>query len=190
VQILPLLLVPSLIWFRRGHHIQWNLGNTTNHGTDVGWSCYRGDHVSEVENLGVNFPQKKTALACRHDLGDERSPFHDKNSYFLEKDDLIRGLIIIEFIILSWVQCTLGTLPVEPIWYPKAKLTLTSISWWAVQYKMGILRLVFIFCCICSWMAFHVQIKTYFLPVSYLITPEHLHMLITIQDYDICTMPV
>jgi hypothetical protein len=28
--------------------------NMTNHGTDVGWSCYRGGHISEVENLGVN----------------------------------------------------------------------------------------------------------------------------------------
>jgi hypothetical protein len=62
----------------------------TNHGTNVGWSCYRGGHVSEVENLGVNFPPKKlhtVSLACMHDLGDARSPFHDKNSYFLEKDD-------------------------------------------------------------------------------------------------------
>jgi hypothetical protein len=31
--------------------IQWNPGNTTNHVTDVGWSCYRGGRVSEVENL-------------------------------------------------------------------------------------------------------------------------------------------
>jgi hypothetical protein len=57
---------------------------------------------------------------------------------------------------------------------------LTSISRLAVQYKMGILCLAFIFCCIRSWMASHVQIKTYFLPVFCSITPEHLHLLITI----------
>jgi hypothetical protein len=104
------------------------------------------------------FPAKEmhtiVSLACMHDWGDARSPFHDKNSYFLEKDysDIS---IIIEFIILSWGKCIfLGTkyLPAEPIRYPKAKLTLTSISWLAVQYKMGILRLAFIFCCIRSWM--------------------------------------
>jgi hypothetical protein len=37
--------------------IQWNPGNTTSHGTDDGWLCYRGGRVSEVENLGVNFPR-------------------------------------------------------------------------------------------------------------------------------------
>jgi hypothetical protein len=26
---------------------QWNPGNTTNHGTDVGWSCYRCGRVSD-----------------------------------------------------------------------------------------------------------------------------------------------
>jgi hypothetical protein len=39
----------------------------------------------------VNFPPKKlrtvVSLAFMHDWGDARSPFHDKNSYFLEKDD-------------------------------------------------------------------------------------------------------
>jgi hypothetical protein len=35
------------------YQIQWNPGNTTNHGTDVGWSCYRGGRISEVENLGT-----------------------------------------------------------------------------------------------------------------------------------------
>jgi hypothetical protein len=34
--------------------LQWNSVNTTNHGTDVGWSCW-GGCISEVENLGVNF---------------------------------------------------------------------------------------------------------------------------------------
>jgi hypothetical protein len=53
-------------------------------------------------------------------------------SYFLEKDDSDISIII------------------EPIRYPKAKLTLTSISRLAVQYKMGILCLAFIFCCIRS----------------------------------------
>jgi hypothetical protein len=38
--------------------IQLNPVNTTSHWTNVGWSCYRGGCVSEVENLGVNFPQK------------------------------------------------------------------------------------------------------------------------------------
>jgi hypothetical protein len=36
-------------------YVQWKPGNTTNHGTDVGWSCYRGGRVNEVENMGVNF---------------------------------------------------------------------------------------------------------------------------------------
>jgi hypothetical protein len=61
----------------------------TNHGTDVGWSCYRGGRACEVENLGVNFPPKKmrtVSLACMRDSGDARSHFHDKNSCFLEKD--------------------------------------------------------------------------------------------------------
>jgi hypothetical protein len=54
-------------------YIQWNPGNTTNHGTDVGWSCYGGGRVNEVENLGVNFlPTKygKTAyrIACLHEV--------------------------------------------------------------------------------------------------------------------------
>jgi hypothetical protein len=115
---------------------------------------------------GGEFPTKKlrtvVSLACfsMHDWGDARSPFHDKNSYFLEKDDW--------YIILSWVKCILSTkyLPAEPIRYPKAKLTLTSISWLAVQSnKMRILHLAFIFCCIRSRMALHVRIKTYFLPV-------------------------
>jgi hypothetical protein len=102
------------------------------------------------------------------------------NSY-LEKDysDIS---IVIEFIILSWVKCILGTkyLPAEPIRYPKAKLTLSSISWLAVQYKMGILRLAFIFCCIRSWMALHVRIKTYYrVLLNYtrtLFTPVNYHL--------------
>jgi hypothetical protein len=50
----------------------WNPGNTTNHGTDVRWLCYRGGRVSEVENLGVGeFPAKKLSTVvsfdCMHD---------------------------------------------------------------------------------------------------------------------------
>jgi hypothetical protein len=30
--------------------LQWNPGNTTNHGTDVGWPCYQGGRISEIEN--------------------------------------------------------------------------------------------------------------------------------------------
>jgi hypothetical protein len=55
------------------NNIEWNPGNTTNHGTDVGWSCYRSGRVGEVENLGVNLPQKKlhtvVSLACMRDWG-------------------------------------------------------------------------------------------------------------------------
>jgi hypothetical protein len=56
---------------------------------------------------GGEFPAKKlrtvVSLACVHDWGDAQSPFHDKNSYFLEKDDSDIS-IILEFIILSWVN--------------------------------------------------------------------------------------
>jgi hypothetical protein len=45
---------------------------------------------SEGEFHDYIFPPKKMrtveSLACMHDWGDSRSPFHDKNSYFLEKD--------------------------------------------------------------------------------------------------------
>jgi hypothetical protein len=83
----------------------------TNHGTDVGWSCYWGGRVSEVENLGwiswLLIPAKQlstlVSLACMHDWGDARSPFHDKNSYFLEKDYYDIS-IIIELIILSYAS--------------------------------------------------------------------------------------
>jgi hypothetical protein len=46
--------------------VQQKPGKMTNHGTDVGWSCYRGGRVSEDENLWVNFLPKKL-LACMHD---------------------------------------------------------------------------------------------------------------------------
>jgi hypothetical protein len=143
----------------RGHWLQWNHGNTTNHGTDVGWS---------------------RSIACLNAwLKWCMKPFHDKNSYFLEKD---YSSIIIEFIILSLVKCILGSgtkyLLAKPMRYPEAKLTLTSISWLAVQYKMGVLRLAFIFCCIRSWMALHLRIKTYFIPVFYTrtFTPVNYHL--------------
>jgi hypothetical protein len=35
----------------------------TNHGTNVGWSCYRGGRVNEDENLGVNFPPKNYPIS-------------------------------------------------------------------------------------------------------------------------------
>jgi hypothetical protein len=51
-------------------YLQWNPGNMTNHGTDVGWSWYQGGRVSEVESLGVNFPPKTAyrtcSIACLH----------------------------------------------------------------------------------------------------------------------------
>jgi hypothetical protein len=116
-------------------------------------------------------PHTVVSLACIHDWSDVWSPFHDKNSYFLEKDDSDIS-IIIKFIILSWV-CILGTkyLLAEPIRYNGRTYPISK----------GI-RLAFIFCCtfIRSWMGLHVRIKTYFLPVFYLITPEHLHLLTTI----------
>jgi hypothetical protein len=100
-------------------------------------------------------------------------PFMTKSSYFLEKDiTLYQELIVFELSYASWVNNIYWPRTL----YPKAKLTLTSISWLAVQYKMGILRLVFIFCCIHSWMALHVRIKTYFLPVFYSITPVNYHL--------------
>jgi hypothetical protein len=60
--------------------------------------------------------------------------------------------------------------------YPKVKLTLTSISWLAVQYKMEILHLAFIFCCIRSWMALHIRIKTYFVNYIRTFTPVNYHL--------------
>jgi hypothetical protein len=32
--------------------IQWNLGNMTNHGTDVGWSCSLGGRVVKLKIWG------------------------------------------------------------------------------------------------------------------------------------------
>jgi hypothetical protein len=47
--------------FKQFHKkIKWNADNTINHGTDVGWSVYGGGRISEVENLGVNFPPKNS----------------------------------------------------------------------------------------------------------------------------------
>jgi hypothetical protein len=129
---------------------------------------------------GGGFPAKKlrtvVSLACMHDWGDARNPFHDKNSYFLEKDDSDISITIVG-IILSWVKCILGTkyLPAEP--------TISDIqrqSWPWPRSADWILRLAFIFCCIHSWMVLHEWIKTYFLSVFCLITPKHLHLLITI----------
>jgi hypothetical protein len=84
--------------------IQWNPGNTTNHETDVGWLCYRGGRVSEVENLGVNLPQKNCvpySIACLHHGGICSMPacmievMHEEQFNFLEKDysDIISIII-------------------------------------------------------------------------------------------------
>jgi hypothetical protein len=137
---------------------------------------YWGGRVSEVENLWVNFmitySCQKTAyqyrsIACLHAwLRWCTEAFSWQEQLILRKRLLVIGIVIIELIILSWVMHLGKYLPAAPIQrqYPKAKLTLTSISWLAVQYKMGILRLAFIFCCIRSWMALHVWIKTFFSP--------------------------
>jgi hypothetical protein len=73
--------------------IQWNLGNTTNHGTDVGWSGYRGGRVGEVENLGVNFMITYDYLpACTIEVMHE--------ALFMTRTKITLS-IIIELIILS-----------------------------------------------------------------------------------------
>jgi hypothetical protein len=62
--------------------VQWNPSNMTNHGTDVGRSCYRGGRVSEVENRTI------VSLACMIEVMHE--------ALFMTKI-----VIIIESIILS-----------------------------------------------------------------------------------------
>jgi hypothetical protein len=106
--------------------------------------------------------RQKTAyssIACLHAwLRWCTKPFSwQKQLLYLEKED---WSIIIEFIILSWVSSW-----VLSIYRPN----LSDIQRWLDLDQliggdeMGILRLAFIFCCICSWMALHTN-KNIFSP--------------------------
>jgi hypothetical protein len=54
--------------------LQWNPGNTTNHGTDVGWSCY----CQWSWKSGGEFPAKTIAyrsIACLHAINQSINQF-------------------------------------------------------------------------------------------------------------------
>jgi hypothetical protein len=110
--------------------VQWNPGNTTNHGTDVVTSV-------KLKIWGwisrLHIPAKKlctvVSLVCMHDWGDARSPTHDKNSYFLEKDYSDSDISINkELIILSSVMYLgLGKYTGSTYTISKARQTLCQV---------------------------------------------------------------
>jgi hypothetical protein len=141
----------------------------TNHGTDVGWSCYRGGRVGEVENLGVNFLliTAYRSIACLHAwlrwctkpfswqkhllLGKRLLKYHNR-VYNLELSSVHLGYYTSD---LSIYRPNLSDIQRQSWPWPR------SADWRCNIIKMGILYLAFIFCCIRSWMALHVRIKTF-----------------------------
>jgi hypothetical protein len=98
----------------------------THMGPRVGWSCYGGDRISEVENLGVNFPPKNctvVSLACMHDWGMHEALFLTKTVTSWKKITLgancccgryqLGPLVVLQ----RWI-CSLGPKPVVAVWVP------------------------------------------------------------------------